>query len=170
MIEREIEYQQAGHGGKLIFKMNALVDPQMIQLLYKASQAGVQVDLLIRGMCSLRPGVEGLSENITVKSVVGRFLEHSRLYYARNGGNEQLYVGSADLMERNLDRRVEVLFPIEDQAMLAYLRDDVLGISWRDTAQARILLPDGSQYCQLPKPGEDLFDSQAEFLRRHMAG
>lgn len=170
MIEREIEYQQAGHGGKLIFKMNALVDPQMIQLLYKASQAGVQVDLLIRGMCSLRPGVEGLSENITVKSVVGRFLEHSRLYYAHNGGNEQLYVGSADLMERNLDRRVEVLFPIEDQAMLAYLRDDVLGISWRDTAQARILLPDGSQYCQLPKPGEDLFDSQAEFLRRHMAG
>lgn len=168
MIEREIEHQQEGRGGQLIFKMNALVDPQMIRLLYRASQAGVEIHLLVRGMCCLRPGVAGLSETIQVKSIVGRFLEHSRLYYARNGGDERLYVGSADLMERNLDRRVEVLFPIEDPAMLTYIRDDVLGTSWRDTAQARTLLPNGLYSCVLPPPNELLFDSQVAFLRRHV--
>lgn len=168
MIEREIEHQQEGRGGQLIFKMNALVDPQMIRLLYRASQAGVEIHLLVRGMCCLRPGVAGLSETIQVKSIVGRFLEHSRLYYARNGGDERLYVGSADLMERNLDRRVEVLFPIEDPAMLAYIRDDVLGTSWRDTAQSRTLLPNGLYSCVLPPPNELLFDSQVAFLRRHV--
>jgi polyphosphate kinase len=167
MIEREIAHQEAGRRGRLFFKMNSLVDPAMIRALYRASQAGVEVRLLVRGMCSLRPGVEGLSENIQVKSIVGRFLEHSRLFYARNGGDDQLYVGSADLMPRNLDRRVEVLFPIEDPAMLAYLRDDVLGTAWRDTAQARILLPNGLYGCVLPPAGEPLFDSQLAFLRRH---
>jgi polyphosphate kinase len=167
MIEREIAHQEAGRRGRLFFKMNSLVDPAMIRSLYRASQAGVEVRLLVRGMCSLRPGVEGLSENIQVKSIVGRFLEHSRLFYARNGGDDQLYVGSADMMPRNLDRRVEVLFPIEDPAMLAYLRDDLLGTAWRDTAQARILLPNGLYGCALPTAGEPLFDSQLAFLRRH---
>ena len=115
MIEREIEHQQNGRGGHLIFKMNALVDKKMIQLLYKASQAGVKVDLLVRGICCLRPGVPGASENIRVTSIVGRFLEHSRIFYFRNGGQEEVYLGSADLMPRNLNRRVEVDFPVQRQ-------------------------------------------------------
>ena len=167
LIEREIAHHEAGQDGRLFFKMNSLVDPAMIRLLYRASQAGVDVKLLVRGMCALRPGVAGLSENIQVKTIVGRFLEHSRLYYARNGGDDQLYIGSADLMPRNLDRRVEVLFPIEDSAMLAYLRDDVLGVAWRDTAQARVLLPNGLYGCALPAANEPLFDSQIAFLKRH---
>ncbi len=169
MIEREIQHQQAGRGGKLFFKMNSLVDPKIIQLLYRASQAGVEIQLLVRGMCSLRPGVEGLSETIQVRSIVGRFLEHSRLYYARNGGDEQLYVGSADLMERNLDRRVEVLFPIEDPSLLNYIREEILGVAWRDTIKARVLLPNGLYGCALPPAGEEPFDSQMYFLRRHTA-
>ncbi len=167
MIEREIEHQQEGRGGRLIFKMNALVDPQIIRLLYRASQAGVAINLMVRGMCCLRPGVPGISETIEVRSIVGRFLEHSRMYYARNGGDDRLYIGSADLMQRNLDRRIEVLFPIEDPAMLSYIRDDLLGTSWRDTAQARMLLPNGMYCCELPAPDEPLFDSQLDFLRRH---
>jgi polyphosphate kinase len=167
MIEREIEHQQEGRGGRLIFKMNALVDPQIIRLLYRASQAGVEINLMVRGMCCLRPGVPGFSETIEVRSIVGRFLEHSRMYYARNGGDDRLYIGSADLMQRNLDRRVEVLFPIEDPVMLSYIRDDVLGTTWRDTAQARMLLPNGMYCCALPAADEPLFDSQLDFLRRH---
>ncbi len=167
LIEREIEHQQEGRGGRLIFKMNALVDPQIIRLLYRASQAGVAIQLMVRGMCCLRPGVPGVSETIEVRSIVGRFLEHSRMYYARNGGDDRLYIGSADLMQRNLDRRIEVLFPIEDPIMLSYIRDDVLGTSWRDTAQSRTLLPSGRYCCELPAPDEPLFDSQLDLLRRH---
>ena len=111
LIEREIEHQKNGRGGHLIFKMNALVDQKMIELLYQASQAGVKVQLLVRGICCLLPGIAGVSDNITVTSIVGRFLEHSRIFYFRNGGDEEVYLGSADLMPRNLNRRVEVDLP-----------------------------------------------------------
>ena len=119
LIRREIQHQRTGTQGHLIFKVNALVDKSMIQLLYEASQAGVRIDLLVRGMCCLRPGVAGVSETITVTSIVGRFLEHSRVFWFRNGGTEEVYLGSADLMMRNLDRRVEIIFPILDRVLSA---------------------------------------------------
>ena len=144
LIRREIDHQRKGEPGHLIFKMNALVDKSMIQLLYQASQAGVKVDLVVRGICCLRPGLDGISENIRVISIVGRFLEHSRIYYFRNGGDETIYIGSADLMPRNIDRRVEVLFPIQDPRLIRHLRDDVLETYLADNANARRLLPDGA--------------------------
>src|SRR5579883_1759959 len=112
--------------GRILAKMNALVDPALIRALYAASQKGVQIDLIVRGMCCLRPGVPGLSENIRVVSIVGRFLEHSRIFYFQNGGEEEVYIGSADWMARNLDRRVEVVVPVEDPDLRAKLRDQVL--------------------------------------------
>ncbi len=126
LIQREIDLHKKDGGGHLIFKMNALVDPPIIQTLYRASQAGVKVDLLVRGICCLRPGMPGVSENIRVISIVGRFLEHSRIYYFRNGGQDEVYLGSADLMPRNINRRVEVLFPVQNPTMIQYLRDDLL--------------------------------------------
>jgi polyphosphate kinase len=144
MIEREIEHQKHGRKGHLIFKTNALVDPAMIQLLYRASQAGVRVQLLVRGICCLRPGLAGVSENIEVTSIVGRFLEHSRIYYFHNGGNEEVFLGSADLMPRNLDHRVEILFPLNDEKLVARVRDDLLKGYLSDTANARRMLSDGS--------------------------
>ena len=143
LIEREIEHQHKGNEGHLIFKLNHLVDRQMIQLLYRASQAGVKVDLVVRGMCCLRPGLEGVSENIRVLSVVGRFLEHSRIYYFRNGGQEEIFLGSADLMPRNINARVEVLFPVEDVILVRYVRDTVLAEYLADNVKARRMSPDG---------------------------
>jgi polyphosphate kinase len=168
-IEREIEVQRAGGRGRLIFKCNALVDPEMIRALYRASQAGVQVDLLVRSICCLRPGLSGISDNIRVFSLVGRFLEHSRIYYFGNdddgrGERDELYLGSADLMQRNLDRRVEVLFPVEDRALRGYLRDDVLPQYLRDTVNARVLESDGT-YRRRTVDGEEPFDVQAFFAR-----
>ncbi|HYF61974.1 MAG TPA: polyphosphate kinase 1 [Herpetosiphonaceae bacterium] len=160
LIESEIAHQQAGRGGHLIFKVNALVDPAIIQALYRAAQAGVAIDLIVRGTCAIRPGVPGLSETIRVKSIVGRLLEHSRVVYARNGGDDRLYIGSPDLTPGNFERRVELLVPITEPALLAYLRDSVLGTLWRDTAQARVLNPNGLYSCALPPPGEPPFDSQ----------
>ncbi len=143
LIEREVEHQQNGEQGHLIFKMNSLVDKRMIKALYKASMAGVKIDLIVRGMCCLRPGIKGISDNIRVLSVVGRFLEHSRIYYFRNGGKEEIYLGSADLMPRNINNRVEVLFPIEDSNIIRYLRDDVLAEYQNDNVKARLMDSDG---------------------------
>ena len=153
LIAREIEHQLAGRGGHLIFKLNALTDPRIIQQLYTASQNGVQVDLLVRGMCSLRPGVPGISDNIRVSSVLGRFLEHSRLYYFLNGGEETVYLGSADLMPRSLDRRVELLFPVEDAAHKRYLRDTVLQAHLNDNTSSRSMQPDGHYKRNTPQKG-----------------
>jgi polyphosphate kinase len=143
LIEREIERQRGGEQGHLIFKVNSLVDKRIIQILYQASMAGVKIDLIVRGMCCLRPEIEGISENIRVLSVVGRFLEHSRIYYFRNGGEEEVYLGSADLMPRNINNRVEVLFPVEDLDLIRYLRDGVLAEYFIDNVKARRMRPDG---------------------------
>ena len=166
LIRREIEHQRRGGRGHLIFKVNAIVDRPMIRLLYQASQAGVQVDLLARGICCLRPGVPGLSENIRVTSIVGRFLEHSRIYYFHNNGQEEIYLGSADLMTRNLDYRVEVLFPVEDERLIRHLRDEVLVTYQADNVKARWLRPDGTYEHHLLTPGEAVVSSQAAFLQR----
>lgn len=166
LIRREIRHQQDGEAGHLIFKMNALVDPQMIRALYDASNAGVKVDLIVRGICCLRPGIPGVSENIRVTSIVGRFLEHSRIYYCRNGGQEEVWLGSADLMPRNIDRRVEVLFPVRDPAMIRHLRDEVLAAYLADNVKARQLLPGGAYERVRPAAGAAPFNSQ-EYLIGH---
>ncbi|MBI5053630.1 MAG: polyphosphate kinase 1 [Chloroflexi bacterium] len=164
LIKREIEQQRKNKRGQLIFKINSLVDKGMIQLLYQASQAGVKIDLLVRGMCCLRPGVPGVSDNIKVTSIVGRFLEHSRIFYFRNGGEEEVYVGSADLMPRNIDRRVEILFPVQDARLIKHLRDEVLATYLADAAKARYLQPDGS-YTRIKKSErESGLNSQARLL------
>ena len=143
LIKREIEISKNGGAGHLIFKMNSLVDPIIIAALYEASNYGVKVDLIIRGICCLVPQVPGLSENINVRSIVGRFLEHSRLYYFHNNGDIEIYAGSADLMPRNLDRRVETIFPIEEKNIKKLIVETVLEPSLKDNQKARILLPSG---------------------------
>ena len=163
LIRREIEHQKAGRTGRLIFKMNALEDPPMIRLLYQASQAGVKVDLLVRGICCLRPGVPGVSENIRVVSIVGRFLEHSRIYYFGNGGAEEVYLGSADLMRRNLSHRVEIIFPVENPRLVKRLKG-ILEVYLADQAKARHLQTDGS-YTRSPHYKAPLAPSaQATFI------
>ncbi|MGE5646237.1 MAG: polyphosphate kinase 1 [Acidobacteriota bacterium] len=164
LIAREIEHARKGRGAHLIFKMNSLVDCRFIQLLYRASNAGVKIDLLVRGICCLRPGIPGVSENIRVLSIVGRFLEHSRAFYFRNDGKEQLYLGSADLMPRNIDHRVEVLFPVEDPKMLRRIRDNILEIYLHDTVKARRMQPDGSYVRVKPGGAHKRLDSQAWLL------
>jgi len=143
LIEREIAHAEAGQPAGIIIKVNAITDAEVVRLLYRASQAGVRVDLIVRGVCVLRPGVPGVSEHITVRSIVGRFLEHSRLFWFANAGTPQIYIGSADIMERNLDRRVEVLCPVVNPAMAAHLHDVVLSAYLRDTARSRMLTADG---------------------------
>jgi polyphosphate kinase len=160
-IEREIERHRQHGDGYLAFKMNSLVDKKCIQALYRASQAGVKVDLQVRGICCLRPGVPGVSEKITVTSIVGRFLEHPRIFYFRNGGEEEILLGSADLMPRNLDRRVEQLFPMEDPHLRDALRDDILGVHLKDNVQARRLLPDGSYEWVRPSSEKPELNSQS---------
>ncbi len=142
-IQQEINHCQAGGTGRIVAKMNALVDPRMIAHLYRASQAGVSIDLIIRGMCCLRPGIPGVSENIRVISIIGKFLEHSRIYYFNNDGDEKIFIGSADWMTRNLDRRVEVITPIDDPAISKDLQE-ILGIMLADNRQAWDLNSDGS--------------------------
>jgi polyphosphate kinase len=157
-IDREIELHQQYGNGYLAFKMNALVDPLCIQALYRASKAGVKVDLQVRGVCCLRPGIPGVSENISVTSVVGRFLEHPRIYYFYNNGNEEIWIGSADLMPRNLDRRVELLLPIEDQEILHAIKNNILDVHLNDNAQAWSLFNDG--HYERVEPQDDELNSQ----------
>ncbi len=143
-IDREIVAHSEHGDGHLIFKMNALVDPLCIAALYRASQAGVKVELQVRGICCLRPGITGISENITVSTIVGRFLEHARIYYFHNGGSEEVFLGSADLMPRNLDRRVEVLFPVENLSLRNNIITTILPVQLNDTIKVRLLNSDGS--------------------------
>ena len=166
LIRREMERTRPGGNGAIIIKINALVDKAMIQLLYEASRAGVTIDLIVRGICCLRPGIPGVSENIRVRSIVGRFLEHSRVFWFRNGGSEEIYLGSADLMGRNLDRRVEILFPVLDPRLIRQVKSEVLDTCLQDTAKARTLHADGS-YRKAPAPSEgEALDSQAELIKR----
>jgi polyphosphate kinase len=169
MIRREIELARSGEAARLIFKTNALEDVGIIKLLYEASQAGVQIDLLVRGICCLRPGVPGVSTNIRVTSIIGRFLEHSRVYYFRNGGQDEIYVGSADLMPRNLCRRIEILYPVRSPRLRDRIRDEVLGGYLCDTVNARRMLPDGTYRWTnraAQQPGED---SHARFMTHYGA-
>jgi len=163
-IEREIDLHQQYGNGRLIFKMNALTDPDIIRHLYRASQAGVSIDLIIRGMCSLRPAVPGISENIRVRSLVGRFLEHSRVYYFGNNGNAEIYLGSADMMQRNLNTRVETLFPIDVLELREVILTRLLEPQLVDTANAHELQLDGRYLPVHPREGEQPFDSQAYFI------
>ncbi|MBL1210466.1 polyphosphate kinase 1 [Geminocystis sp. GBBB08] len=153
MIEREIEHCKNGSTGRIVAKMNSLVDLPVIQALYRASQAGVKIDLIIRGMCSLLPNIEGISDNIRVISIVGRFLEHSRIFYFNNNGEEEIYIGSADWMGRNLSRRVEAITPIEDPKLLKQLQE-ILGIMLSDNTQSWELQSDGSYIRHICQNGE----------------
>jgi polyphosphate kinase len=156
LIQQEMTNAQRGLTGRIVAKMNSLVDPATIANLYQASQAGVKIDLIVRGMCCLRPGVEGLSENIRVVSIIGRFLEHSRIYYFFNGGEEQVLIGSADWMTRNLDRRVEAIVPVEDPDIAKDLHE-ILGIMLADNRQAWDLQSNGSYIQrQAPAGGETI--------------
>jgi len=164
LIEREIENQKAGRPAQIIAKLNSLTDTKIIRELYGASQEGVRIDLIVRGVCSLRPGVPGLSDNISVRSIVGRFLEHSRIYYFENGGDPVVYIGSADWMQRNLDRRVELVTPIEDPRLKKRLKEDILDVCLRDNVKARVLLPDGTYERVVAGEDEERIDTQSRFM------
>jgi polyphosphate kinase len=163
MVEREMEHARAGRPARIIAKNNAVADQAMIKTLYRASQAGVVVDMIVRGVCCLRPGIPGISDTISVRSILGRFLEHSRIYYFLNGGEEEVYIGSADLMERNLDRRVEVLCPVADVSLKRHLRDTVLEALLSDTHRAWQLQTDGTYLRATPPEGASPLNSQ-QFL------
>lgn len=160
LINRETQLHQEHGNGRIIFKMNSLVDTQIIKALYRAAQVGVQIDLIIRGICRLKPGVPGLSETIRVRSIIGPFLEHSRIYYFYNNSHEEVYLGSADMMERNLDRRVEQIFPLEEPKLRQYVRDKLLETYLRDNLRAWILQPDGSYIRVTPQHDQPVIDSQ----------
>ncbi|MGA7218847.1 MAG: polyphosphate kinase 1, partial [Candidatus Sulfotelmatobacter sp.] len=144
LIDREAEHANRGRPARIIAKMNALLDKNVIQALYRASQAGVEIDLIVRGICALRPGVRGLSDRIKVRSIVGRFLEHSRIYYFGNDGDEEIYIGSADWMPRNLYERVEVLVPLRDELLRQRVHHEILDAYLADNRKARILLHDAT--------------------------
>jgi len=166
LIRREQEHAQAGRPAHIVAKMNALLEPSVIEALYAASQAGVEVDLIVRGLSILRPGLKGLSERIRVRSIVGRFLEHSRIFHFANGGKDEIYMGSADWMPRNLFERCEVVFPVRDPAALARIHDEILPAYLADSAKARLQQPDGS-YVRASKLVKDVkpFDSQAFLIQ-----
>ncbi|MEA5467451.1 polyphosphate kinase 1 [Spirulina sp. 06S082] len=168
LIEREIENCQNEGSGRIVAKMNSLVDARMIAKLYEASQAGVKIDLIIRGICCLRPGVEGVSENIKVISIVGQLLEHSRIYYFHNLGNEEVYIGSADWMTRNLDRRVEAIAPIDDPDIRKDLQE-ILGIMLADNRQAWELQTDGHYLQRKPQPNESDRSAQKTLMEMSLS-
>jgi polyphosphate kinase len=163
-IDREIAHQKAGKKARIAAKLNGILEPKVVQALYRASQAGVKIDVVCRGVCALRPGVPGVSETVRVTSIVDRFLEHSRVYYFENAGDPEVFIGSADWMDRNLLRRVEVVFPVEQPDLKARLIDEVLAISLADNVKARELQPDGSYKRVRPAAGQPAVRSQQRFL------
>jgi polyphosphate kinase len=167
LIERETAHAKLGRPAAIVAKMNGLLDRRIVEALYAASKAGVEIDLIVRGMCSLRPGVKGLSERIRVRSIVGRFLEHSRIFSFANGGDEEIYCGSADWMPRNLVERCEVMFPVTQPDLKKRLRDEILAAYLADNTKARLLHPDG-EYVRAPRVGA-AFSAQ-EFLMRVAEG
>jgi polyphosphate kinase len=164
LIERETQHARAGRKARIVVKINRLTDVQTIRALYAASQAGVSIDLIVRSVCLLRPGMAGVSENIRVRSIVGRFLEHSRIFYFANGGDEEIFIGSADWMPRNFDRRVEVVTPVLNRQLKRYLKEIVLAAYLRDNVKARELLSDGSYRRVQPTAGAESFNAQMCFI------
>lgn len=169
LIERETENIRDGKDARIIVKINSLTDDKIIHALYRASQAGVKIDLIIRGICVLRPGIKDLSENIRVISVVGRFLEHSRIFYFANGGKEEIYIGSADWMHRNLDRRVEAVVQIKNKKLAKYLKDEILDSYLKDNVNSRILKENGEYKLLKGEEGEEKFDSQMFFVGQEIS-
>jgi polyphosphate kinase len=166
LVAREMGHARRGRPAHIILKCNALTDPGIVRLLYRASQAGVKIELIVRGMCVLRPGVPGVSDHITVRSIVGRFLEHSRVWYFENDGTPEVYIGSADLMERNLNKRVEAVCPVRDTDLAQFMRHVVLEAYLRDNVRARVLQPDGS-YVAVEREGAP-FDAQYTMMSRRL--
>jgi polyphosphate kinase len=167
LIDREVAHHKNGQPARILAKINSLTDTKLIRTLYEASQEGVPIDLLVRGVCTLRPGVPGLSDTINVTSIVGRFLEHSRLFYFLNGGEEEIFIGSADWMQRNLDRRVELLAPVLDPRLKKHLKDEVLDVCLKDNVKARRLQPDGSYERVSAAEGDERVDSQSRFISHY---
>ncbi len=165
LIDREKSNAIAGKPARIIAKLNALVDPCAIEALYNAARAGVRIDLLVRGICCLRPGVPGASENIQVLSIVDKYLEHSRIFYFQNNKSPEVFLSSADWMPRNFRRRVEIMFPIEDPRLKNRIVEGILGVALMDNVKSRKLMPDGSYTRVMPKPGEALVRSQVEFQK-----
>lgn len=165
LIARETQTASEGKPAHIIIKVNSLTDPKMIKALYKASQAGVRIDLIVRGMCCLRPGIPGVSHNIQVRSIIGRFLEHSRVYYFLAGGEEQLFLASADWMERNLDRRVETCFPVEGKKLKLRVKKE-LETYLADNTGSWILQPDGRYVRNTPSGNAHPRNSQIQLLER----
>jgi polyphosphate kinase len=165
LIEREAEHARKGLPARMVAKMNALVDEQVIDALYRASQAGVQIDLIVRGICCLRPGLKHLSSNISVRSIVDRFLEHSRIYYFENACQPEVFVSSADWMPRNFFRRVELAVPIIDGRLRERLSSEVLALTLKDNVKARLLRSDGTYDRVHPAKGQKAVRSQTEFIR-----
>ena len=163
MIENEIQNAEKGLPSGITIKINSLVDEEMIRLLYRASNAGVKVDLIVRGICCLIPGIAGFSENITVRSIVGQFLEHSRIYKFCCSENPQIFIGSADLMPRNLDKRVELIFPIEDDGLKLRI-DNILNIMLSDTTNAKVQNSD-AKYSKIDMRGKERISSQKYFVK-----
>ena len=162
-MEREITHAKEGREAHIIAKMNSVCDKDIIELMYKASKAGVKIELIVRGICCLVPGIKGVSENITVRSIVGTFLEHSRIFYFENGGNEEVYMASADWMSRNLDRRVEIMFPVEDERLMKEIKH-VLDVQLADNVKAQLMQKDGS-YVKVHCAGAARIEAQGQFCR-----